>query len=120
MEITRDYFDKQVKLNILKVDLSKGNFVYVREITAAEQARINEHSAVKDADGQIKSFDNGRYNSALVACSLCDKGGASLLSPDEYDLAADHFSIKDYGKLIIKCIEVSGLDEDIEDTAGKS
>lgn len=119
MEITREYFDKKVHLNILKVNLSDKKIVYVREITAAEQNQINDYSAIRE-NGVLQSFDNQKYNRALVASSLCDKNGKSLLQPEEYDLVAEHFSIRDYGILIIKCIEVSGLEEDIEAAAGKS
>lgn len=101
--------------DIKKVPLKKET-VYVREISAYEQRVIDEYALSEDK----KSYDNGRYNRAIVATSLCDEKGKSQYSMADVDAIDTHFSIKDYMKVVLACVSVNGLDESIEDLAGKS
>ena len=120
MLIDREYFNAKPKLQVLKVNLSDKKEVYVREITAAEQRKINEHAFKKNESGDVLHVDNDKYNEMLVAMSICDKAGNSLLSEVDYGLVSEKFSTVDMTLLLLQCIKVNRLNEDVEKVAGKS
>lgn len=120
MLINRDYFNQKPKLKVLKVKLTEGKYIYVREITASEQKHVNEYSFIKDSSGEVTSVDKMKYNERLVAVSICDKDGQSLLTEEDYRLVGDHFSTSDLTIILLKSIEVNRFNEDLETTTGKS
>jgi len=99
---------KEVKL--------KKETIYVREISAYEQRLIDEYALSEDK----KSYDNGRYNRAIVSISLCDKTGKSQYTIENAESIDSHFSIKDYMRIVLACVDVNGMNETIEDLSGKS
>jgi len=82
------------KLEIVKVDLGKGDFVYVRQMTGRERD-IFERSLYKqvktkkgfEVEGTLEDF-----RAKLAVCTICDKEGNLLLTPDDVNTLSQNMS----------------------------
>jgi len=86
---------KKEKLEVVKVDLDKGDYVYVRQMTGRERDTF-ERSLFKEVrtkkgaisyEGSLKDF-----RAKLAVCTLCDEKGVLLLSPADVSTLSQNMS----------------------------
>lgn len=92
--LKREDLLKKEELKTVKVDLGKGDFVYVRQMTGRERDRF-EQSLLKQVNkkGQIvyeQSLED--FRAKLAVNTICDSEGNNLLNPEDYGTLSQHMS----------------------------
>lgn len=77
---------KKEELEIVKVDLGEGNFVFVRQMTGQERDRFEQSLVreVKDTRGRIdyeRAMEN--FRAKLAVNVVCDEGGKNIFYPED-------------------------------------
>jgi len=128
------------KLEIVKVDLGKDNFIYVKEMTAGEKDRFEQSllKQVKDNKGVVIGFESvtENYRAKLFVVTVCDENGKLLLAAGDYPLLSASMSAAKLEKIVnaaqklnaiteedkeelVKNLEVGQADNSNSDSAGK-
>jgi hypothetical protein len=102
------------KLEIVKVELSKDECVYVRQMTGRERDRFEQSliKEVKDAKGNTtieRSLED--FRAKLAVCTLCDEKGESLLQPADAAILSQHMSAARLEKIVNKAQELNAITE---------
>jgi len=81
--LDRNALLKRDPFKIEKVELSGGSFIYVREMSGRERDRFEQSlmSEVRGAKGSVEFQRNmNDFRAKLAVCTICDAGGALLLT----------------------------------------
>lgn len=109
------------ELEIVKVDLGKGDYVYVRQMTGRERDRF-EQSLIKEsktADGSYeKSLEDFRAKLAVV--TICDDKGNSILRPDDYETLSQNMSAARLEKIITVAQSLNKITEEDKESLLKN
>lgn len=101
------------KLEIVKVDLGNGDFVYVRQMTGRERDRfeqtlIKENKAVEG--GYEKVLDD--YRAKLATITMCDETGASLLDYKDFSTLSQNMSAFRLEKIVNVAQKINKISEE--------
>jgi hypothetical protein len=116
---------KKEKLEIVKVDLGKDEFVYVKQMTGRDRDKF-EQSLIKekkDNKGDIIGYDRATedFRAKLCVLTVCDEAGNLILEPGDYALLSANMSAARLEKLVNKAQEINKIsDEDKENLAKNS
>jgi len=93
--LTREDLLKKEKLRTERVNLGKGEFVYVRQMTGRERDQFEQSlvKEVKDSDGQLefeRSLDD--FRAKLAVHTICDEKGNNLLKPGDVAILSQNMS----------------------------
>jgi len=94
-EFGRDQLLEKEELKIEKVQLSKEDFCYVRQMTARERDRFEQSlmREEKQSDGKTEYKRNlGDFRAKLAVNTLCDKKGKNLLVPNDIGTLSQNMS----------------------------
>jgi len=83
------------KLEIVKIDLGKGAYVFVRQMTGRERdtyerslfREVKSKRGVTSYEGALQDF-----RAKLAVCTLCDKEGKLLLDPGDVNTLSQNMS----------------------------
>jgi len=93
--LKKDKLLQRQKLDITRVDLGDGEYVYVRQMTGRERDRF-EASILKRVNrgGGKMDFetDTQDFRAKLAACTMCDEKGELLLAFDDYTQLSENMS----------------------------
>ena len=96
--LTRDLLLKKEELEVVKVDLGKDEFVYVRQMTGRERDNFEQSliKETKDAKGAVTGYDRalGDFRAKLAVVTLSDEKGELLLDSKDYSRLSQHMSAR--------------------------
>lgn len=102
--LKREDLLKRDNLEITRVELGGGEFVFVRQMTGRERDSFEQSliKPIKGADNEIKSYERSMedFRAKLAVVVLCDENGESLLQPEDYPLLSQSMSAKRLEKIV--------------------
>lgn len=112
------------ELEKVKVDLGKGEFVYVRQMTGRERDNF-EQSLIKEkknAKGEIVSYDRalGDFRAKLAVVTCCDEEGKGLFLPDDYSLLSQNMSAKRLEMIVNAAQKLNAISEEDKEALVKN
>jgi len=115
---------KKEPLKIVKVDLNRGECVYVRQMTGREREQF-ENLLVKKIrkGGKIVDYQNAMedFRAKLAVNCLCDEKGKNLLEPRDYATLSQNMSAYRLTKIADEAGKLNGIsEEDKEDMVKNS
>lgn len=121
--LNRDSLLKRDLLDIRRVDLPGGDFVFVRQMTGRERD-IFERSMIvetKDKKGRT-SYQNSLadFRAKLAVCTLCDEQGELLLRPDDYEVLSTHMTAAKLDKIVTEAQALNAISEEDRDNLVKN
>lgn len=112
-QLSRKELLTKEKLEVVKVNLGKGDFVYVRQMTGRERDKF-EQSLIKEnkaADGGYeKALDDFRAKLAVV--TMCDAEGNLIMEPGDYSTLSQMMSAARLEKVINKAQDLNKITEE--------
>jgi uncharacterized Fe-S radical SAM superfamily protein PflX len=101
--LTKQDLLKREILEVKKVDLGKGDFVYVRQMMAYERDKFEQslRRETKDAKGNTNfelSLEN--FRAKLAVCTICDEKGDLILTSEDYPVLSRSMSAARMEKII--------------------
>lgn len=103
MLLNREMLLAKESLKVEKVELSDGNFVFVRQMTGRERDRF-EQSMLKPVRSEKGDLDYERtledFRAKLAVNVLCDEDGKNLLEPFDYEVLSQNMSAATLEKIV--------------------
>jgi len=93
--LTKEQLLAKQKLNIEKVELAKGDYVYVREMTGHERDRWeNSLLRITTLANGVQRIEqvNDDFRAKLAVNTVCDKEGNLIFAPEDYADLSDNIS----------------------------
>ena len=93
----RDDLLKKQKLKIKKVDLGEGEVAYVRELYGKERDEFDRSLVIEEKDESGETFMKSNLENIrakLVALTLCNSQGKSIMTVDDAPVLAENMSAK--------------------------
>jgi len=115
---------KQV-LQVEKVDLGDGDFVFVREMTGRDRDNFEQSltTAKRDVKGVVIGYEQalGDFRAKLAVLTLCDAAGELLLTPADISALSQNMSIRRLEKIVEASQKLNKItEEDKEDLVKNS
>jgi len=112
------------ELEKVKVDLGKGEFVFVRQMTGRERDNF-EQSLIKekkDVKGNVISYDRalGDFRAKLAVVTCCDEEGKALFLPDDYSLLSQNMSAKRLEMIVNAAQKLNAISEEDKEALVKN
>lgn len=108
-------------LEIVKVNLGKGDFVYVRQMTGRERDKF-EQSLIKEnkaaEGGYEKALDDFRAKLAVV--TVCDEAGNLILSTNDASTLSQMMSAARLEKIVNKAQDLNKISEEDKENLVKN
>jgi hypothetical protein len=103
-------------LEIVKVDLGKDEYIYVRQMTGRERDKF-EQSLIKrtrDSKGKVTGYDQALddFRAKLAVNSICDEQGNLLLKPDDYPQLSQMMSAARLEKIVNESQKLNAISEE--------
>jgi len=116
--LNRETLLKKEMLEIRKVDLGKGDFVYVRQMTGRErdqfeQSLVNMKQKKVGRRTEIDVEQNlSDFRAKLSVCTVCDVEGNLLLTMDDYETLSTHMSAARLEAIVNVAQELNSISEE--------
>lgn len=122
--LSRALLLQKEELEKVKVDLGKGEFIYVRQMTGRERDNF-EQSLIKEkknTKGEVVSYDRalGDFRAKLAVATCCDEEGKALFLPDDYSLLSQNMSAFRLEKIINAAQKINAISEEDKDVLVKN
>jgi ABC-type ATPase involved in cell division len=122
--LSRNLLLAKEELEKVKVDLGKGEFVYVRQMTGRERDNF-EQSLIKekkDTKGNVVSYDRalGDFRAKLAVVTVCDEAGKGLFLPDDYSLLSQNMSAKRLELIVNAAQKLNAITEEDKEALVKN
>lgn len=102
--LNREQLLKKEKLEIVEVDLGKGDVVFVRQMTGRERDNFEQSMLrkVKKPGSNVVEYEPSikDFRAKLAVNTLCDEEGECLMKPEDYDLLSRNMSAFRLEKII--------------------
>lgn len=122
--LNRKLLLQKEKLEIVKVDLGKDEFVYVRQMTGRERDTFEQSliQEIKDTAGTVTGYDRSLrdFRAKLAVVTLCDEKGNSLLEPGDYETLSMSMSAARLEKIVNKAQELNKISEEDKEALVKN
>ena len=114
MILNREKLLTKEVLEVRKVDLGKGEFVYVKQMTGHERDNF-ERSLLKEVKkgnelDYVRSLED--FRAKLAVNTLCDKEGILLLKPMDYPILSQSMSAARLEKIVNISQEMNAIKEE--------
>jgi hypothetical protein len=110
--LKRDILLQKQELQIEKVNLENGDFVYVKEMTGREREIFERSLYFYDKNSKEIIDRNENFRAKLVVCSVCDEDGKLLLKPSDVEQLSDSIGAKRLELIVNKAQELNKIGED--------
>lgn len=112
--LTRESLLRKEKLRKEKVELGRGEFVFVRQMTGRERDRFEQSllKEVMDTKGQFefkRSLDD--FRAKLAVYTICDEEGNNLLRPEDVPILSQNMSAARLELIVNKAQELNRISE---------
>jgi len=100
-------------LDIQKVDLGNGDFVYVRQMTGRERDRFEQSLVrkVKVKGGEEYQGSLGDFRAKLAVVTICDEKGDLLLHPEDVTTLSTSMSAMKLEKIVNVAQKINSITE---------
>jgi hypothetical protein len=113
--LTRELLLAKQKLEIVKVELEDGDFVYVRQMTGHERDSF-EHSLLRkwtDEKGkEQQTYESEDFRAKLAVQTICDEDGKLILQPGDYPTLSYNMGIKKLETIINQAQKLNKISEE--------
>jgi hypothetical protein len=114
--LNRENLLAKEELKIVKVDLGKDEYVYVRQMTGRERDKF-EQSLIKrtrDSKGKVTGYEQALddFRAKLAVCSVCDEQGNLLLQPNDYPQLSQMMSAARLEKIVNESQKLNAITEE--------
>ena len=114
---------RKEKLEIVRVDLDKDEYVFVRQMTGHERDAF-ERSLIretKDKKGQL-GFERalGDFRAKLAVNCLCNETGAASLKPGDYPTLSENMSAARLEKIVSAAQKLNAITEEDKEALTKN
>jgi hypothetical protein len=120
-QLSRKELLTKEKLEVVKVNLGKGDFVYVRQMTGRERDKF-EQSLIKEnkaaEGGYEKALDDFRAKLAVV--TMCDAEGVLIMEQGDYSTLSQMMSAARLEKVINKAQDLNKITEEDKEAIVKN
>jgi hypothetical protein len=122
--LSRSVLLQKEELEKVKVDLGKGESVFVRQMTGRERDNF-EQSLIKEkknAKGEVVSYDRalGDFRAKLAVATCCDEEGKALFLPDDYSLLSQNMSAKRLEIIVNAAQKLNAISEEDKEALVKN
>ena len=118
--LNREKLLTKEKLDITKVDLGKGEFVYVRQMTGRERDTFEQSIISFNKDGEVERKTQD-FRAKLAVCTVCDENGDLLLEPKHVEVLSQSMSAGRLEEIVNVAQEINKISaEDKEELTKKS
>jgi len=122
--LSRSLLLQKEELEKVKVDLGKGEFVYVRQMTGRERDNF-EQSLIKenkDLKGNVTGYDRalGDFRAKLAVVTVCDEEGKALFLPADYSLLSQNMSAKRLELIVNAAQKLNAISEEDKEALVKN
>jgi hypothetical protein len=118
--LNREKLLTKEKLDVTKVDLGRGEFVYVRQMTGRERDTFEQSIISFGKDGEVERKTED-FRSKLAVCTVCDEKGDLLLTPRDVAGLSTSMSAARLEKIVEVAQKINKISaEDKEELTKKS
>ena len=115
MQLDRKKLLEKEQLEVVKVDLGKDEFVFVRQMMAYERDKFEQslRKEVKNAKGDTNfelSLEN--FRAKLAVCTVSDEKGTLLFEPGDYILLSKNMSASRMEKIVNEAQKLNAITEE--------
>lgn len=114
---------KKEELQVVKVDLGKDEFVYVRQMTGRERDTFEQSllQEGKDKEGNITYKQSLQdFRAKLAVCTLSNEKGESLLEPGDYEQLSMSMSAARLEKIVNEAQKINKISEEDKEALTKN
>lgn len=94
--LNREKLLAKERLELRKVDLGNGEFVYVRQMTGRERDNFEQSlvKEIKDGKGVMQGYEKSLedFRAKLAVCTVCDETGDLILGFKDYTVLSKNMS----------------------------
>jgi len=117
--LNRSALLEKEKLEIQKVDLGKGDFVYVRQMTGFEKESF-EHSIINlKEDGTVERRSDD-FRAKLAVCTVCDELGKLIFKNADIKVLSRSMSAARLTKIADVASTMNKMDEESKEKVTKN
>jgi len=119
----RDKLLEKEELQIEKVNLDKGDFVYVRQMTGRERDRFEQSLMIesRNKEGQLEYTRNlSDFRAKLAATTLCDETGVNLLEQKDIPTLSQAMSAARLDKITTEAQKLNKITNEDRDNLIKN
>jgi hypothetical protein len=112
---------KKEELEVVKVDLGKGDFVFVRQMTGRERDKF-EQSLIKENKNVEGGFEKALedFRAKLAVCTVCDEDGKLVLSPSDAPILSQMMSAARLEKIVNTAQDMNKITEEDKENIVKN
>lgn len=103
------------KLEIVKVELDKDEYVYVKQMTGRDRDYFEQSLIVekKNEKGEVIGYDRATedFRAKLAVITICDENGKLLLQPGDFRTLSENMSAARLDKIINAAQEINKISE---------
>ena len=122
--LDRNSLLKKEEVQIEKVDLGNGEYVFVRQMSGREKDTFEQSllKEIKDKDGNVTGYDRTMidYRAKVAVITLCDENGVALLKPDDYEMLSVNMSGRRLCKIADAAQKLNAIDEESKEKLVKN
>ena len=122
--LDRNSLLKKEEVQIEKVDLGNGEYVFVRQMSGREKDSFEQSllKEIKDKDGNVTGYDRTMidYRAKVAVITLCDENGVALLKPDDYEMLSVNMSGRRLCKIADAAQKLNAIDEESKEKLVKN
>lgn len=115
---------KKEEVTVVKVDLGKGEFVYVRQMSGRERDTFEQSllKEIKDKNGNVTGYDRNLidFRAKLAVVTLCDEVGDTLLQPKDYELLSCNMSARRLEKIVNEAQKLNAMTDEVKEELVKN
>lgn len=109
--LSRNVLLQKEELEKVKVDLGKGEFVFVRQMTGRERDLFERSLYVFDKDNKITTR-LADFRAKLAVVTVCDEEGKPVFFPDDYELLSKNMSAAKLEKIVNAAQKLNAITEE--------
>ena len=114
--VSRNALLQKEELERVKVDLGKGEFVYVKQMTGHERDNFEQSllKKNKDSKGTVIGYEQATedFRTKLAVVTVCDEDGKLLFFPEDYVLLSRNMSAKRLEIIINAAQKLNAISEE--------
>ena len=112
------------KLEVVRVDLSDEDFVYVSQMTGRARDRFERSlmRETKDMKGKVTGYEQNLedFRAKLVAATVCDENGVLLLEPKDAVLLSQNMAAARLEKIVVAAQKLNAITEEDKEALTKN
>ena len=121
--LNRNKLLEKQKLEIIKVDLGDGEYVYVRQMTGRERDNFEKllYSISTDKKGDIiteKHLED--FRAKLVVNTICDEKGELILKPEDFSELSQNMSAARLERIVNAAQKLNAITEEDKEALVKN